>query len=435
MSLPVLALAIDRPGRGTTCLRVVRSDEAIFSKDCFAPLAMTQMRKNSIMFFQETINNLDQKGLKRSLRLLDGAQKERVIFDGQEVLNFCSNNYLGLADHPLLKSAAISAIKQNGFGSGASRLVCGNMSVHEKLEEKLAKFKGAEASLIFNSGYAANVGIISSVFGRGDIIFSDKLNHASIIDGIILSQAEMKRYPHCDMDALEEMLKKSSGYKKRGIITDSVFSMDGDLAPLDKIVALAKTYDCLVMIDEAHSFGVMGKNGKGLAEHFGVENEIDIQMGTFSKAAGSFGAYVCGSKDLIAFLMNKARSFIYTTSLPPSVCAASLAGVEIIEKDPQLRIKLLENTNYLRSGIKQLGFDTLNSQTPIIPILVKDSEVCIEFSKRLFNEGILITAIRPPTVPANTARLRLTVMATHVRRDLDACLEKLKKIGKNLAII
>ncbi len=386
-------------------------------------------------FLEEALRTLDQKNLRRQLHFQDSRCAARIFFDGKEVLNFCSNNYLGLADDERLCQAAKEAMDTQGFGAGASRLVCGNMSAHQKLEEKVAEFKGTEAALTFSTGYMANLGIISSVFGREDIIFSDKLNHASIIDGIILSQAEFKRYPHRDMATLEEMLKSVAGFKKRAIITDSVFSMDGDLAPLDEIVKLAKAYDCIVMIDEAHALGVMGEKGKGLAEHFNLEGQIDIQMGTFSKAVGSFGAYVCGSRVLIDFLVNKARSFIYTTGLPPAVSAASEKGLEIIEQEPELRQKLWDNTFFVQRRVKELGFNTLGSQTPIIPLLTGDANLAVEFSKRLFEAGILINAIRPPTVPQNTARLRLTVMATHTKNDLEYLLEKLEEVGKELKII
>ena len=386
-------------------------------------------------FTQDTLVELEDKDLKRTLRTLEGSQSSKIIIDGKKVLNFCSNNYLGLADDDRLSEAAIHAIKKDGLGSGASRLVCGNMSAHEELEKTIARFKGTESALVFNTGYMANIGIISSLFGRKDIIFSDRFNHASIIDGILLSQAKFKRYAHGDMDDLEEMLKAETNFKKRVIITDSVFSMDGDIALLDKIVALAKKYHCLVMIDEAHAFGVMGKKGKGLAEHFGLEKDIDIQMGTLSKAAGSFGAYCCGSKDLIDFLINKSRSFIYTTALPPSIAAASQKAIEIIENEPRLREQLWRNTDYLKQGLNKIGFDTLNSQTPIIPILVKGPKIALEFSKCLFDAGIFISAIRPPTVPQNTARLRLTIMATHTQDNLDYTLEQLGKIGKKLCLI
>ncbi len=387
------------------------------------------------IFLQDGLTDLEQKGLKRTLRLVEGAQEARITIDGQKVLNFCSNNYLGLANDPRLKQAAIECIQREGLSSGASRLVCGNMNAHKLLEEKIEHFKGTEACLVFSTGYMANVGIISSLFDRDDIIFADRLNHASIIDGILLSRAEFKRYPHKDMTALENMLKNFSGYKKRAIITDSVFSMDGDIAPLEKIVALAQKYDCWLMLDEAHAFGVLGKNGKGAAEHFGLEDKIDIQMGTLSKAAGSFGAYVCGSLELISFLINQARSFIYTTAMPPGIAAASYKAIEIIEKEPPLRQKLWNNTNYLLNELKKFGFDTMMTQTPIIPILMKESDLAVEFSKRLFKRGVFVSAIRPPTIPNNTARLRLTVMATHTSTDLDCALEQLKAVGKELCLI
>ncbi len=387
--------------------------------------------------WDEELAALERQGLKRRLRGVTGAQGRKIILDGNEVLNFCSNNYLGLADDPRLRWAAVECIEQEGVGSGASRLVCGNMAAHRELEESIARFKGEESCLLFSTGYMANVGIISSVFGRGDMIFCDRLNHASILDGIILSQAQFKRYPHNDMEALEEMLRTTTrtGFRRRGIITDSVFSMDGDIAPLDRIVALAREYDCLVMVDEAHALGVMGKSGKGLAEHFGVEDKIDIQMGALSKAAGSFGAYCCGSKELADFLVNKARSFIYTTALPPSVAAASKKAVEIIRDEPALRHKLWANTDYFRKAVAAMGFNTLSSQTPIIPIVVGEPAVAVEFSKRLLEEGIFVSAIRPPTVPVHTARLRLTVMATHTREDLDYTLAKLEEVGRSLKLI
>lgn len=386
-------------------------------------------------FLDQTLVDLQREGLKRKLRLLSGAQSQKITIEGKEVLNFCSNNYLGLADDERIRQAAISCIETDGFGSGASRLVCGNMTAHEQLEESIAEFKGTENCLVFSTGYMANVGIIACLFGRDDIIFSDRLNHASIIDGVQLSQAKWKRYPHRDMNALEEMLEDSAPCRKRCIITDSVFSMDGDLAPLDQIVVLAKKYDCLVMIDEAHAIGVMGKNGKGLAEHFDVEDKIDIQMGTLSKAVGTFGAYCCGSNKLISYLINKARSFIYTTGMPPSTAAASLKAIEIIKSTPQRREQLWKNTYHLNDALKNMGFDTMNSQTPIIPILVKDPNVAVDFSKRLFEWGIFVSAIRPPTVPQNTARLRLTVMATHTGEQINFVCEQFKAIGKELCLI
>ncbi len=389
----------------------------------------------SVDFFEKTLLDLEQKGLKRSLKTVSGKQSRRIVVDGKDVLNFCSNNYLGLADDDRLSKAACEVLESQGFGSGASRLVCGNLDRHQKLEIAIADFKESESCLLFSTGYMANVGIISSICSRDDIIFSDRLNHASIVDGIVLSRATCKRYPHRDMDKLEQMLAQAQGYKKRMIVTDSVFSMDGDIAPLDKIVELARKHDCLVMIDEAHSFGVLGKKGKGLAEHFGVEDKIDIQMGTLSKAAGSFGAYCCASKLTIEFFINKARSFIYTTAMPPSVAAASIKAIEIIRDEPNRREKVLESADYLRESLKCLGFDIMNSVTPIVPVVVKEDSVALEFSKKLFDEGIFIQSIRPPTVPVGTARLRVTVMATHTRQDINFVIDAFKRIGKELCLI
>ncbi len=389
--------------------------------------------------FEQNLSNilgeLEQQGLKRALRDTQSAQGPRIQFDDREVLNFCSNNYLGLANDSRLGQSIVESIQREGFGSAASRLVCGNMPSHRALEERMARFKGTEACLTYSSGYMANVGIISSLFGKDDIIFSDRLNHASIVDGIRLSGATLKRYRHLDMEHLDQLLESTSALRNRCIITDSVFSMDGDVAPLDKITEIAQRHDCQVMIDEAHAFGVMGDHGQGCAHHFGVQDQIDIQMGTFSKAAGSFGAYVCTSRLIRDFLINRSRSFIYTTGLPPLVTAASLKAVEIIEEDQSLRQKLWDNTHYMRAALRLAGFNTLSSSTPIIPILIPDPDVCVTFSRRMFDQGILISAIRPPTVPKGTSRLRLTVMAAHTKTDLDLTLNRLQNVGKDLGVI
>jgi len=381
------------------------------------------------------LDELEAKGLKRTLRQLRSSQGPLITIDGATVINFCSNDYLGLANDERLKAAAIEAIEKEGFGSGASRLVCGNMSSHRALEEGIARFKGCDDCLVFSTGYMANVGIIASLFNRDDMIFSDRLNHASIVDGILLSQAKFKRYAHNDMNALQELLKEAAPAGKRAVITDSVFSMDGDLAPLDVIVRLAKKYDCLVMIDEAHAFGVMGEHGRGLAEHFGLERRIDIQMGTLSKAAGSFGAYVAGGKDLIDYFINKARSFIYTTGMPPSVAAASLKAVEIIQSEPELRSKLWMNTHVIKEGLQAMGFDTMSSETPIIPVLIKDEMTAVTFSKKLLTKEIFVSAIRPPTVPAHTARLRISVSAKHTSQQCQQLLKSMRDVGKELCLL
>lgn len=388
--------------------------------------------KMDLSFLEEDLNDLEQKGLKRRLRLVSGSQGREIILDGKKVLNFCSNNYLGLADDPRLRQAAIRAMEQEGLGSGASRLVCGNMSSHQQLEQELADFKESERCLLFSSGYMANVGILSGLFGRDDIIFSDKLNHASIVDGIVLSRAECRRYPHVDMAALEDGLRGAEAYRRRLIVTDSVFSMDGDCAPLQTIVDLAGRYQAMVMVDEAHAFGVLGASGKGLVEHLGLDGKIDIQMGTFSKAAGGYGAYCCGTRPLIEYLINHARSFIYTTGLPPSLAAAALEAVRIIRDEPERRTRLLENAVYVRNALRAMGFDTLSSETPIIPVVVKDAGLAVDFSRRLWECGIFVPAIRPPTVPVNTSRLRVTVMATHTRGDLDFLLEQFQTAGRSL---
>ncbi|MFC1709048.1 8-amino-7-oxononanoate synthase [Candidatus Omnitrophota bacterium] len=390
-----------------------------------------------MLSFKQELIELGKKNLRRNLRLIESESTAWFIVDGKKVFNLCSNNYLGLANDQRLKDAAIQAIRDYGFGSGASRLVSGNMKLHQELEHRLAEFKKSEACLVYNSGYTANVGIISALVKRGDIVFCDKLNHASIIDGIVLSRAELKRYPHKDMAALEELLKKSVNFKNKLIISDSVFSMDGDIAPLAGLIELANKYECLLMIDEAHATGVLGENGRGVLEHLGLEDKKQglIQMGTLSKALGGFGAYVCGSRDLIEYLINKSRSFIYTTSLPPAVAAANIAAIEIVEKGVKLRLKLGKNIEFFRNKLHTLGFDTLETETAIIPLITKDSKSTMDFSRKLFDEGVFVQGIRPPTVPEGRARLRITLMATHTIDDLKFALTKIEKVAKELNIL
>ncbi len=376
------------------------------------------------------LKDLQARGLRRTLREVQSPQGREITVDGRKVLNFCSNDYLGLANDGRVKAAAIASVGKDGFGSGASRLVCGNMSVYARLEERLAALKKTEACLLFSSGYMANTGIIPALVGRGDIVFCDRLNHASIMDGIVLSRAELKRYPHADMQALEGDLQRAclpdrqaSGHQRKLIITDSVFSMDGDRAPLKEITDLARRYEAWVMVDEAHAFGVLGPTGMGLVEELGLSNEVQVQMGTLSKAAGCFGAYVCGSAVLKGSLVNHARSFIYTTGLPPSVAAAARAAVDIIVAETGRRERLLDNARYARRGLNKLGFDTMNSTTPIIPVVIGEADRAAAASQKLFEQGIFVGAIRPPTVPANTARLRITVTSEHTKEDLDRLLD------------
>ncbi|MEK6567430.1 MAG: 8-amino-7-oxononanoate synthase [Candidatus Omnitrophota bacterium] len=379
--------------------------------------------------FSEELNELRLKGLERKMRFVSSSCGRQIIINGKKVLNFCSNNYLGLADDSHLKKAAISAINKFGIGSGASRLVSGSNILHKRLEEKLADFKKQEACLVYPSGYSANLGIIPTLADRNSVVFCDRLNHASIIDGIILSRAELARYPHKDTHSLEELLKKNSGYKNKLIISDSVFSMDGDIAPLPELSRLAEKYDCLLMVDEAHSTGVLGKSGRGILEHFGLKaNKRIIQMGTLSKAMGGLGGFVCGSRDLIDYLVNRSRSFIFTTALPAANCASALEAIRIIEKDRPRIQRLKENADFLRDGLRSLGFDTLNSQTPIIPILTQDPRRTMELSQKLFEKGIFVQGIRPPAVPDNLCRLRVTAMATHTKKDLEFALSVFKEI-------
>ena len=382
----------------------------------------------NISILEKNLQEIQEQGIYRRLRTVDSSQGREIILEGQRVLNFCSNDYLGLANDERIKASAIEAIKEYGFGSGASRLICGNMSPHDKLETELAQFKKTESALVYSSGYMANAGIIPALMDRNSVVFSDKLNHASIIDGIILSRAKLVRYPHCDMQALEEMLKNIPTAQHKLIVTDSVFSMDGNKAPLGGIVALARRYEAMVMVDEAHAFGVLGTRGCGLIEELSLEGKIEIQMGTLSKAAGCFGAYACGTKILRDYLINKSHSFIYTTAMPPSLAQAARVALKIIGEAGQLRRTLQENGDYLRAKLHAMGLDTMQSSTPIIPILVKDPLQAVAMSKRLLEQGIFVQAIRPPTVPVGASRLRITVMATHTQDDLGRLLNALRKL-------
>ncbi len=351
---------------------------------------------------------------------IEGEQNARVIVDGKEVLLLCSNNYLGLANHPTLKKVSIKAVEKYGVGTGASRLVSGTMELHAQLEQQIATFKGTERALLFNSGYAANTGVIPALAQKGDILFSDKLNHASIVDGCLLSRARLMRYPHNDMAFLRRCLATHRGEGRRIIIADGVFSMDGDMAKLPDLVAIKKEFGALLMVDDAHGTGVLGATGRGTAEYFGLSSEIDISMGTLGKALGGFGAFIASSHEIVEYLVNKARPFIFSTSLPPAVLAAASAAFDIVDskEGADLRQQLAENTSYLRNSLCEAGFDTLGSETQIIPIYVGDTQKTMEFSRALLDEGVFVQGIRPPTVPVGSSRLRCTLMATHTMSDL-----------------
>ncbi len=388
-------------------------------------------------FIQQELDSLRHRGLYRSMRLVEGAQKGRVVVDGREVLLLCSNNYLGLADHPRLKEAAIRAVETWGVGSGAARLVSGNMSLHRQLEERLAEFKGTEAAILFNNGYSANLGIISALVGRGDTIYSDRLNHASIVDGALLSRAKFLRYPHNDVDGLRRLIETNRGSGRQLIVTDGVFSMDGDMARLRELADLKEESDALLMVDDAHGTAVLGEHGRGSVELSGVPGRVDIQMGTLGKGLGSFGAYVAGSLELIEYLRNRARSFVFSTSLPPAVLAASLAAIELVSspEGAELRQRLAANTALFSRALTGSGFDTLGSTTQIVPVLVGGAEQVMEFSRRLLEEGVFVQGIRPPTVPVGSCRLRCTVMATHDPDELADAAARIAAIGRDMGII
>jgi 8-amino-7-oxononanoate synthase len=380
--------------------------------------------------FDEELKELKKKCLLRKLICFESSNKSKLSINGQSYINFSSNDYLNLSKHPEIIKAAMIALEKYGIGSGASRLLSGTYAPHKKLEERIARFKKTEAALVFNTGYAANTGIIPAMTGADTVIFSDELNHASIIDGVRLSKAEVKIYRHRDVNHLEALLKKSlsrRAIKRRLIITDTVFSMDGDIAPLKDIVFLCKKYGAMLMIDDAHATGVLGRTGRGGLEYFGIQADEIIQMGTLSKAFGCFGAFVAGSRDLVDLLVNKARSFIYSTSLPPAIAEACIKAIEIVDSGSQnLRKKLWKNRQRLYQGLKNLGYDTLNSETPIIPLLAGDVKKALKIGDYLRRERIFAPAIRPPTVPEGKCRIRFSVTAAHTDEDIDLVLEKLR---------
>ncbi len=375
--------------------------------------------------FENALSQLEQHHLLRKPVVIESYDGPRITINGRSMLLMCSNDYLGLSQHPALREAALSAMERFGFGSGASRLVSGTSPMHEELENALATFKKAEATILFNSGYAANTGIIPALVQEGDVVFSDSLNHASIVDGCRLSRAVVRVYRHKDMNHLETLLRENGHARRKLIVTDGVFSMDGDIAPLQDIAALADRYGALLMVDDAHATGVLGKTGRGTVEHFGLEGRVPIQMGTLGKALGAFGAYVAGNKDLIDFLINRSRSYIYSTSLPPAVCAASLAALRIIDSEPGRRESLWRNRKRFVEGIESLRISIGSSETPILPLMIGGTEKAVKAGTRLRESGIFATAIRPPTVPEGTSRIRMTLMANHSDADIDRALDVL----------
>lgn len=387
-------------------------------------------------FITQQLDELKKQGVYRKLAVLEGPSGPRSMINGKEVINLSSNNYLGLANNERMKKAALEATEKWGVGAGAVRTIIGNMSIHEELEKKLAQFKHVEAVLVFQSGFTANAGAIPAVVDKGDIIISDELNHASIIDGCRLSRADVIRYKHSDMEDLEKVIMEvKDNYNTKLIITDGVFSMDGDIAKLSEIVELAEKHGCLTYVDDAHASGVLGNSGRGSADHFGLHGRVDIQIGTLSKAIGVVGGYVAGNKNLIEWLNHRGRPFLFSTAAPPSVAAACLEAINILSESSELTDKLWENTRYIKAGLNKLGFNTGKSETPITPVITGNDKNAIELSKRLFDEGVFAQSIVFPTVPRDGARVRTIVTAAHSNKDLDDALAAFEKVGKELNLI
>src|SRR6266567_3809763 len=381
------------------------------------------------------LEGLDRDGLLWRIRTLQSPSSARARVDGKSVLVLCSNNYLGLANHPKLKQAAIAATRKYGAGSGSVRVIAGTMDIHLKLEKILADYRRAESAITFQSGYATNAGTILALVDERDLIISDELNHGSIIDGCRMTKAERRVYKHKDMSDLEKQLQNTDRFRRVLIITDGVFSMDGDIAPLKDIVDLAAKYQAVTYVDDAHGDGVLGENGRGITNHFHLEGKVDVDMGTFSKAFGCVGGYVVGSKDLCTYLQNKVRSYLLSGSHPPAVAGACIAALQIVQKQPSLIKKLWDNTRYFKKGLKDIGFDTGSSETSITPVLVGDAGKARELADNLFKLGIFVLPIVFPMVARDKARVRTIVTSAHTRKDLDTALAAFEKVGKQLALI
>ena len=393
------------------------------------------MKTDPLAFLGTELDNLKQQGLYRKLRVLDGKPEAHTTYDHKSVVNLSSNNYLGLTTHPKLVKAALDAVEKYGVGSGAVRTISGTMEMHMELERRLAKFKHVESVVVFQSGFAANAGTVAAVLTKEDVIISDELNHASIIDGARLSKATIKVFPHKDVDAARKIMKDLPAAQKKILITDGVFSMDGDLGAVPGLAALAEEYGAIMMVDDAHASGVFGKNGSGTVDHFGCHGRVDIQVGTLSKAIGVLGGYVAGSKNLIEFLYHRARPFLFSTSHPPAVTAACLAALDILETEPQWIEKLWDNTRFFKAGLDKLGFNTGMSESPITPVIVGDAAIAARMSDTLFERGVFAQSIGFPTVARDKARLRTIVAATHTKEDLQFALDRMGEVGRELGVL
>jgi glycine C-acetyltransferase len=399
---------------------------------------MSSATRPQLQYLHDAIEDLKAKHLYFHLKILEGEQKPVANFDGKEVINLSSNNYLGLTTHPKLRRAAIDATRKFGVGSGAVRTIAGTMKMHMDLEAQIAAFKKVEACVVFQSGFTANAGTVSAILGKDDLVISDELNHASIIDGCRLSRATIKVFKHKDAADCERVLQETRDWNgKKLLISDGVFSMDGDIANLPALCDLAEKYNCIMMVDDAHSSGVLGNRGRGTVDHLNCHGRVDIQVGTLSKAIGSIGGYVCGSRDLIDFLHQRARPFLFSTSHPPSVTATCQAAVELLDSEAGEKLikKLWANTKFFKRKLKKLGFNTGKSETPITPIMVGEAAKAFQFSRELLAEGVFAGAIGFPTVPKGKARLRTIVSATHKRADLERAAEIIGRVGKKLEVV
>ena len=386
-------------------------------------------------FLAEQLDDLKQQGLFNTIRTIESAMGARIRVDGHNVLNFCANNYLGLANHPRLREAAKRAIDQYGIGPGAVRTIAGTMSLHVQLEERLARFKGAEACISLQSGFTANLATIPALVGAGDVIFSDQLNHASIIDGCRLSRARIVAYAHNDVDDLRRKIAETTEYGRRLIITDGVFSMDGDIAPLDALYEVAREHDILLMVDDAHGEGVLGRGGRGIVDHFGLHGKVDIEVGTMSKAFGVVGGMVAGKQVIIDWIRQRGRPFLFSSAMTVPDVAACLEAVDMLESSDELVTRLWDNAEFFRAEMRSLGFDTGLSQTPIVPVMLGEATLAQQFSRALFEAGVFAMAIGYPTVPQGKARIRVMNSAAHSRDDLEQALAAFEQVGKSLGVI
>jgi glycine C-acetyltransferase len=393
------------------------------------------VRADPLRYLAEELDTLKSQGLYRRLRVLDDEQKAHTSIDHRSVVNLSSNNYLGLTTHPKLRERALEATRTLGVGSGSVRTIAGTMSIHMELERRLAEFKRTEATVVFQSGFAANAGTVSSVLSKDDFIISDELNHASIIDGARLSRATIKVFPHRDAKAARAIVQDLPRERRRLIISDGVFSMDGDLGALPALCDVADEFGCIMMVDDAHASGVFGTNGRGTIDHFGLHGRVDIQVGTLSKAIGALGGYVAGSRALIEFLYHRARPFLFSTSHPPAVAASCLAAIDVLESEPELIERLWDNTRFFKSGLQSLGFDTGASESPITPVLVGDATLAMKLSDVLFENGVFAQGIGFPTVPRGKARVRTIVTATHTRDELQFALDCFANVGRSIGVI